>query len=155
MIRFDLFNNKTKTNQLTFWKAFPFVRRGLAPEGCSTTLLWRLVGQTRALDWVLTGRLFDAQSVANSGLFTLCVPRDQVLPKALEYVINLHYLYFIVVLMWNDLFKKITKANMIVSQCSPTMSVLARALMWQGLNNDTHVILDLLFFWQHNIVEWK
>jgi enoyl-CoA hydratase/carnithine racemase len=77
---------------------FVFTRRGLCPEGCSTALLSRLVGQTRALDWLdmlavcfinfvvvylflccsfcyrcLTGRVFEAKDTIHDALFTSIV----------------------------------------------------------------------------------
>jgi enoyl-CoA hydratase/carnithine racemase len=39
---------------------FPFVRRGLVPEACSTWFLPRAVGMQRAMEWVATGRVFPA-----------------------------------------------------------------------------------------------
>jgi enoyl-CoA hydratase/carnithine racemase len=84
---------------------FVFVRRGLAPEGCSTVLLPRLVGHTRASDWILSGRVFPASEAADSGLFTRVLPHAaDVLPAALEC------------------------ARTVALQCSPVQTMLARAL---------------------------
>ncbi|WP_227878451.1 enoyl-CoA hydratase-related protein [Arthrobacter dokdonensis] len=47
--------------------SFPFSRRGIFPEGASVGYLPRLVGMSRATDWMLTGRLFGTQE-ALSGL---------------------------------------------------------------------------------------
>lgn len=47
---------------------FPFTRRGIAPEGGSSWFLPRLVGLSRALDWLSTGRVFDAQEGLEAGL---------------------------------------------------------------------------------------
>lgn len=93
---------------------FVFTRRGLLPEGCSSALLAKLVGQTRALDWCLTGRIFKAAEAENSGLFTKVVARNDVLKTAMDY------------------------ALMVATKCSPVMTVLARALLWQGLDTDFH-----------------
>lgn len=65
--------------------AFPFVRRGLVPEGCSSYFLPRLVGLAKANEWTLRGNTFLASDEANSGLFNAVVPRDQVLPTALKW----------------------------------------------------------------------
>lgn len=61
---------------------YVFTRRGLVPEGASTWFLPRLVGLGRALDWMISGRVFDAQEALSAGLVTrLCEP-DEVLPAA-------------------------------------------------------------------------
>lgn len=48
--------------------AFPFTRRGIAPEGGSTWFLPRLVGLSKALDWTLSGRVFGAEEALRTGL---------------------------------------------------------------------------------------
>lgn len=61
---------------------FVFTRRGLIPEGASTWFLPRLVGLGRALDWMVSGRVFGADEALAAGLVTrLCEP-DEVLPAA-------------------------------------------------------------------------
>jgi len=58
---------------------FVFTRRGIVPEACSTWFLPRIVGINRALDWVLSGRIFDAQEARSSGLLQqLCPPQDLI-----------------------------------------------------------------------------
>jgi enoyl-CoA hydratase/carnithine racemase len=74
-------------------------------------LLPRLVGHTRASDWILTGRVFTAKEASDTGLFTKVLKRDQVLPEALAC------------------------ARSIIKECSPVMTTIARALLWQGLQN--------------------
>jgi enoyl-CoA hydratase/carnithine racemase len=64
---------------------FVFARRGVTAEGASTWFLPRVVGLTRATDWLLSGRIFDSAEAASSGLATEVVPKDEVLPRALEY----------------------------------------------------------------------
>ena len=39
---------------------FVFTRRGIVPEACSSWFLPRIVGISRALEWVLSGRVFSA-----------------------------------------------------------------------------------------------
>jgi enoyl-CoA hydratase/carnithine racemase len=48
--------------------AFPFTRRGIAPEGGSTWFLPRLVGLSKALDWMMSGRVFGAPEALEAGL---------------------------------------------------------------------------------------
>ena len=50
--------------------SFPFSRRGIFPEGGSVWYLPRLVGISRATDWMLTGRLFGVQEALDAGLVT-------------------------------------------------------------------------------------
>jgi len=47
---------------------FVFSRRGIVPEACSSWFLPRLVGISRAMEWVATGRVFDAQEALEGGL---------------------------------------------------------------------------------------
>lgn len=58
--------------------AFPFVRRGITPESCSSWFLSRLVGLPQALDWMLTGRTFDAEEALACGLVRSLHPPDEV-----------------------------------------------------------------------------
>jgi enoyl-CoA hydratase/carnithine racemase len=47
---------------------FVFVRRGIVPEACSSWFLPRLVGISQAMEWVSTGRVFDAAEALAGGL---------------------------------------------------------------------------------------
>src|SRR5699024_2022666 len=47
---------------------FVFTRRGIYPEGASTWFLPRLVGMATALDWMISGRVFDAAEARQAGL---------------------------------------------------------------------------------------
>ena len=56
---------------------FVFTRRGIVPEACSTWFLPRIVGINQALDWVLSGRIFDAGEALEAGLLQhLCPAAD-------------------------------------------------------------------------------
>ena len=59
-----------------------FTRRGLVPEGASSWFLPRLVGLGRALDWMVTGRVFGAQEALAAGLVSQVHEPDEVLPAA-------------------------------------------------------------------------
>lgn len=61
---------------------FVFSRRGLYPEGASTWFLPRLVGLGRALDWMISGRVFDAAEALSAGLVTSLHPPEDVLADA-------------------------------------------------------------------------
>lgn len=62
----------------------PFTRRGILPESCATWFLPRIVGIATAVDWAITGRIFDAQEALRSGLVRELVPPERVLARALE-----------------------------------------------------------------------
>ncbi|MYB23395.1 MAG: enoyl-CoA hydratase [Chloroflexi bacterium] len=62
---------------------FRFVKMGLLPEAASTTLLPRLVGVGRALDWCLTGRFVGAHEALEAGLVREVVPDDDLLDRAI------------------------------------------------------------------------
>jgi enoyl-CoA hydratase/carnithine racemase len=47
---------------------FVFARRGIVPEAASSWFLPRLVGMQQALEWCMTGRVFDAQEALVGGL---------------------------------------------------------------------------------------
>jgi enoyl-CoA hydratase/carnithine racemase len=63
---------------------FVFARRGIYPEGGSTWFLPRLVGMGRALDWMISGRLIDAEEAREAGLVTALYRADEVLDQAYE-----------------------------------------------------------------------
>lgn len=63
---------------------FVFTRRGLVPEGNSAWLLQRLVGGSRALELLISGRIISGTEAANIGLVHRSVPRESVLTVALE-----------------------------------------------------------------------
>lgn len=62
--------------------AFPFTRRGIVPESCSSWFLPRLVGVDRALEWLYTGRLFKAAEAAEVGLVRAVHPAAELLGAA-------------------------------------------------------------------------
>lgn len=64
--------------------SFPFSRRGIFPEGASVWYLPRLVGISKATDWMLTGRLFGADEALDAGLVTSVHEPEAVLEAAYE-----------------------------------------------------------------------
>ncbi len=62
---------------------FVFTRRGIVPEANSTWLLPRLVGMSRALEILLTGRLMSAEEALELGVVSRVVPHDRLLDEAL------------------------------------------------------------------------
>src|SRR5437868_6377783 len=61
---------------------FVFARRGIVPEACSSWFLPRLVGISRAMEWVATGRVFEAAEGLQAGLIRSLHPRDELLDAA-------------------------------------------------------------------------
>ena len=59
-----------------------FTRRGLLPEAASTWFLPRVVGISQAMEWVSTGRIFDAQEALRGRLVSRVVPDSELLPTA-------------------------------------------------------------------------
>jgi enoyl-CoA hydratase/carnithine racemase len=68
---------------------FVFTRRGLVPEAGSTWMLPRLVGVSRAMELLLSGRIFSGTEGAEMGLFTRALPAGDVLPAAQEFARDL------------------------------------------------------------------
>jgi enoyl-CoA hydratase/carnithine racemase len=54
--------------------AVPFVRRGIATDGCASWFLPRVVGVSTALEWVSTGRTFLAEEALERGLLRTLYP---------------------------------------------------------------------------------
>ncbi len=63
---------------------FVFARRGIVPEACSSWFLPRLVGQQQALEWCMTGRIFDAKEALNGGLVRSIHPQAELMDAACE-----------------------------------------------------------------------
>jgi enoyl-CoA hydratase/carnithine racemase len=61
---------------------FVFARRGIVPEACSSWFLPRIVGISRAMEWIATGRVFSAEEALAGGLVSRVVPHDELLPTA-------------------------------------------------------------------------
>jgi enoyl-CoA hydratase/carnithine racemase len=106
---------------------FVFTRRGVVPEACSSWFLPRIVGISKAAEWIYTGRVFRASEEAASGLFNYVVPHDKVLDKAM------------------------TIAQEIAQNTSAVSVALSKALLWHGLAEgepqSVHLIDSRCFYW--------
>lgn len=91
---------------------FVFTRRGIVPEACSSWFLPRIVGVSRALEWVLSGRILTAEEAAEGGLVRSTHPPDQLLAAA------------------RDL------AAEIATNTSAVSVALARQMLWRMLGAD-------------------
>lgn len=86
---------------------FPFVRRGIVPEACSSWFLPRAVGMQRAMEWVASGRVFPAAEALEAGLVRSVHAPDDLLPAARAL------------------------AATIVQGSAPVSVALARQMMWR------------------------
>ncbi|MBI2865618.1 MAG: crotonase/enoyl-CoA hydratase family protein [Chloroflexi bacterium] len=89
-----------------------FGRRGLNMEACSSWFLPRVVGFSKAAEWVLTGRLFDAREALAGGLVSEVLAPDDLLSRA-------HQL-----------------AQEIIENTSAIATALNRQLLWKMLGAD-------------------
>ncbi|RAY14459.1 enoyl-CoA hydratase [Actinomadura craniellae] len=61
---------------------FVFARRGIVAEAASSWFLPRVVGIQQAMEWVTTGRVFDAEEARAGGLVLRTHAPDDLLPAA-------------------------------------------------------------------------
>jgi len=64
--------------------SFPFARRGISAESCSSWFLPRLVGIDQALNWMLSGRTFSAEEALAKGLVSELTAPETLLQRARE-----------------------------------------------------------------------
>lgn len=88
---------------------FVFARRGIVPEAASSWFLPRVVGIGQALEWCLSGRVFDAAEALRGGLVKELYPPDELLPAARAL------------------------AREIADNTAPVSVALTRQMMWRGL----------------------
>ncbi|HEV3048100.1 MAG TPA: crotonase/enoyl-CoA hydratase family protein [Solirubrobacteraceae bacterium] len=88
---------------------FVFARRGIIPEACSSWFLPRVVGISRAMEWVATGRVFSAEEALEGRLVRSVHPKDELLDAARAL------------------------AQEIAENTAPVSVALARQLMWRML----------------------
>ncbi len=63
---------------------FVFARRGLVPEACSSWFLPRVVGISKACEWVFSGRVYPIGEGLAAGLVRSVHPADELLAAARE-----------------------------------------------------------------------
>lgn len=86
---------------------FVFAKRGITPEACSSWFLPRLVGMSTALEWCMTGRIFDAQEALDAGLVRSVHPQGELMAAARAL------------------------ANEIAENASPISVAMTRAMLWR------------------------
>jgi enoyl-CoA hydratase/carnithine racemase len=108
---------------------FVFTRRGLVPEAGSTWMLPRLVGVSRAMELLLSGRIFSGAEGAEMGLFSRALPAEEVLPAAQEL------------------------ARDLAANTSAVSVAATKALVYHGLGQDredSHAVESQVFRWMGN-----
>jgi enoyl-CoA hydratase/carnithine racemase len=95
---------------------FVFARRGIVPEAGSSWFLPRVVGISRAMEWVATGRVFSAQEALEGGLLRSLHPPGELLEAA-------HAI-----------------AREIAENTAPVSVALARRMMWRMLGAEHPMI---------------
>jgi enoyl-CoA hydratase/carnithine racemase len=112
----------------------PFVRLNVLPDANSTWLLPRLVGLSRALELMLTGRWFTGREAADIGLASRAVPADEVLPAAQElaHEIAAHTAPLAVGLTKHLVYKNLMEADRVAAFTEET-----RLIWWTGSQPDT------------------
>lgn len=93
---------------------YVFIRRGWVAELGAHWLLPRLVGTSRAMELLLTGRIFTGREAAEMGLVSKAVPKAEVLPAAQEI------------------------AHEIADNCPPVSVALTKRLVWKMLEETSH-----------------
>ncbi|MEK7411502.1 MAG: crotonase/enoyl-CoA hydratase family protein [Actinomycetota bacterium] len=88
---------------------FVFTRRGIVPEACSSWFLPRLVGISKATEWIFTGRVFDATEALEGGLIRSIHDSTQLMEAAREI------------------------AREIVDNSAPVSVALSRQMLWRML----------------------
>jgi enoyl-CoA hydratase/carnithine racemase len=91
---------------------FVFAARGIVPDGAASWFLPRVVGISQALEWCLSGRVFDAEEALAGGLVRSICPADELLPMATRL------------------------AREIAANAAPVSAVITRHLLWQMLGAD-------------------
>ena len=65
--------------------AQPEVKLGLVPGYGGTQRLVELIGKTRAMEWILTGKIYTAEEALKAGLLNAVVEKEEeLLPRAYE-----------------------------------------------------------------------
>lgn len=88
---------------------FVYTQRGIAPEGCSSWFLPRLVGISQALDWMLKGRVFGPDEALGAGLVCSVHPPEKLLDAARA------------------------TAREIADQTAPVSATITRTMLWSLL----------------------
>lgn len=90
---------------------FVFAQRGITLESCASWFLPRLVGIETALDWSMSGRVFEALEAQEAGLISHVVPADKLMDAAM------------------------TAAESYITNTSPMSVAINRQLIWRMMGS--------------------
>ena len=93
--------------------SFPFAKRGIAPDACSSWFLPKIVGISKALEWSYSGELLDASDAYEAGLVSYLVEPSELMDKAIQI------------------------ANKLIKESSPVSIALTRQMMWSLSSTST------------------
>ncbi len=107
---------------------FVFTRRGMIPELASHLIVQRVAGLSHAADLLMSGRIFSGSEAAAMGIASEALPKDEVVPRALE------------------------KARDYVN-AAPASVAITKRLLWEGLSASLDGMMKRegpLFAWAGN-----
>jgi len=93
--------------------SFPFTKRGIAPDACSSWFLPRLVGISKSLEWCYSGEMIDVDAALASGLVSYKVEPDDLMSKTKEI------------------------AKKMIKESSPVSVALTRQMIWSLSQKDS------------------
>jgi enoyl-CoA hydratase/carnithine racemase len=93
--------------------SFPFTKRGIAPDACSSWFLPRLVGISKSLEWCYSGEMIDVDVALASGLVSYKVEPDDLMSKTEEI------------------------AKKMIKESSPVSVALTRQMIWSLSQKDS------------------
>lgn len=108
---------------------FVFTRRGIAAEGACSWFLPRIVGISKALEWIDTGRIISPEEALSAGLVNEIVPLEKLMPRAREIALD------------------------IAVNTSAVSVALNRRLLWKMLScsspQEAHLVDSKLAYWSY------
>lgn len=90
---------------------YPFARRGIMAESVSSWFLPRIVGMSTALDWMMSGRMIEAEEALAKGLVDELVAPEDLLPHARAF------------------------ARQIIDHTAPASVAINRQLLWRMIGD--------------------
>jgi enoyl-CoA hydratase/carnithine racemase len=114
---------------------FVFARRGIVPEACSSWFLPRVVGISRAAEWVYTGRVFGAEEALSGSLVSRVVAPEDLLAtaRAIAHEIADHTSAMSVALTRQMLWKMLGADHPMEAH-----RIDSKAVYWTGRSTDAH-----------------
>jgi enoyl-CoA hydratase/carnithine racemase len=107
--------------------AFVFTRRGIIVDGCASWFLPRIVGVSKALEWILSGRIIRPQEALEAGLVSEVLKPEELMPRARQLALE------------------------IAVNTSPVSVALNRQLVWRMLGADSPKEAD---YWNSRLGYW-